>query len=668
MMHPLEKHVAPIAKPSLTLSLLSLGLAAHQPVLSAEQPNIVVIYADDLGYTDVGAYGAKYYETPNIDNLAKGGVTFTAAYASSPNCAPSRGALYSGQYCGRTGMYNVGWPERGKAENRSLIPPPNCGDLPLDRKSFGTAMTNLGYTCVQFGKWHLGFGKQFVPPARGFKGKWTTGPHKGLFMSETLFHPSLWAHFHYGPAFGAKKGKGDGAFHIIFGDYEDPRNNKAEGFKVTDETLVKRGTYLSDYMDEKTPAMLADLKSQGKPFLLMLNHYLVHGPVNAPEADVARFKDKEADGADKDPTFAAMVKKLDDSVGVVMTSLKELDLLDNTIVFFYSDNGGVGGYHRLGIRGAGEHTGNDPLKGGKTMLYEGGIRVPLIVYHRGRIPAGTMCHEPVAGIDFFPTFLELAGTGKEAFSEAHSQPLDGHSMVPLFKSPNARLDREFLAFHFPAYALGYFGEGPVSHSIWRSTPHSAIRTRQYKLMEHYVGEELPGDGSRLELYDIANDIGETKNIASSKPEVVKELHQKLENWRRQTGAKLPVKKSPLAKDYVQVQGLIVTNLTPDLRRAFSYSGPGVFVISADPKRGWPNAIRSSAIISSINGRQPKDINEFKDMVAAQIGKPLKFEVVLNSRRSKEVAVTVNSMPEAFTPDASKLNDFQPYSFVEDRIK
>ena len=185
----------------------------------------------------------------------------------------------------------------------------------------------------------------------------------------------------------------------------------------------------------------------------MVNKYLVHGPINAPKNDIKPYLNKPTDGDDKNPVFAAMVKKLDDSVGVVMKSLKTLNLTDNTIVIFFSDNGGVGGYKRLGIDGAGEDTGNAPLKGGKTMLYEGGIRVPLIAYWKGKITPGQVCNEPVAGTDLYPTFLELAGTSKLDFEKQFNQVLDGSSIVPLFNDPTKQLDREYLAFHFPAYAL-----------------------------------------------------------------------------------------------------------------------------------------------------------------------------------------------------------------------
>lgn len=518
-------------------------ICGHGQSIASEKvqpPNIVFIYADDLGYTDTGCYGSRYYETPHIDALAKGGMMFTAAYSNSPNCAPSRGALYSGQYCGRTGMYCVGSSERGVDESRSLRCPKNTTSLPSGVITFAQAMTSRGYNCVQLGKWHLGYKKAYLPPERGFKAKWNTGRFSGSYMSEIIYKPHHWTHFHSPPDEG-------NPFRIIFGDASDGRNTR--GYTVTDESLIQTGTYLSDYLTTQAQKTIKDLKGDGRPFLLMLNHYLVHGPLNAPEDDVARFRGKKGEGDDNNPVLAAMTKKLDDSVGSMMKFLQDEDLLDNTLVIFYSDNGGVGGYKRLGIDSAEQFCDNRPLKGGKTMLYEGGIRVPFIAYWQGQIPPGSICDEPVAGIDFFPTFLDLAGASKEHFQKSANQTLDGLSLLPLFRKEKETLDRSYIAFHFPAYALGHFGNGPLPRAFWRSTPMGALRGRRYKLVEHFVGENTPGDGSRIELYDLINDIGETKDISREKPEVAEAMHEELVAWRKATGARMPSRKAEDLKSY-----------------------------------------------------------------------------------------------------------------------
>ncbi len=644
--------------------LMALGVSMVAVQSNAgTRPNIVVIYADDLGYTDLGVMGSRYYESPNIDKLAADGMLFTQAHANSPNCAPARGALYSGEYCGRTGMYNVADSERGEARTRSLVPPPNHGDLSTDLRTFGNALTDLGYNCVQLGKWHLGYSKDTIPPARGFEAKWTSGPWKGLYMSEIVSHPSLWAHFHYGPATSAKTP--DGAFEIIFGDWNDPRNNHEDGFKVVDEKLVPKGTYLSDYLDSLVPPMLSDLKSQDKPFLLMLNHYLVHGPYNAPEEEIALFEKKTPDGKHNSPVYAAMIKKLDDSVGRMMEQLKKQGLLDNTVVIFYSDNGGVGGYRDLGIDTAGEITGNDPLKGGKTELYDGGIRVPLIISYPGHIQPGQTCDEPVIGIDFFPTFLELAGSSKAAFQKDHDQVLDGLSMGPLLKQPEDQLPRDYLAFHFPAYCPGYFGKGET-RAYWRSTPHGVLKTRQYKLVEHYVGEAIPGDGSRLELYDIASDVGETTNIAAEHPELVETLYRQLCEWRAQTGARLPVSKDLRENSQLKADNLILTTLTPALRDLLDYpqDAPGVLILDAQNAKGEKkSAFKSSMIIKSINDTPAASLEAVKALWLKHQGRKINIEYVIGGKL-KNTFMTPKAPAEPYTLNPKSFNDWQPYTLGE----
>ena len=647
----------------LLLLIIVVGQAsivlATQSHLSHKKPNIVVFYADDLGYSDLGAYGAKYYLTPNIDRLAAEGLKFTDAYANSPNCAPARAALYSGQYNGRTGMYNVGYAERGKGAHRSLIPPPNRGDLPLKIKTFADALTSQGYNAVQFGKWHLGYTAKTIPPKRGFKTRYSSGPFAGSYMSEILYKPSRWAHFHTDGVGGSGSQKAEGGFQMIYGDINDIRNNKADDYTVVDESLINKGEYLSDYIDRKTPAMLADLKSQGKPFLLMMNHYLVHGPVNAPEEDIKPFRSRTTDGADKNPVFAAMVKKLDDSLGLLMQNLEKLDLLDNTLVIVYSDNGGVGGYNNLGINGASEHTGNDPLKGGKTMLYEGGIRVPLIMYWKGKIAPSQVTDEMVAGIDFFPTLLELSGTDKSSFEKKHDQILDGESLVPLMNNVDAKLDRDYLAFHFPAYALGYWGKGETQ-AYWRSTPMSAIRTRTHKLVEHFVGEEKAGDGSRLELYAIADDIGETKDISKEKPELSRLLLQQLVQWREETGAKVPVKKTLDHSAYRQTGSLVVMALNDRLRHNFSYNNKGgVIIVGSDKVKGENTKLATSMIIKKINGDFVSDLADFDRLVNKNHGKTVAVSVFINGK-AKSFKVKFSKKSGSYRPDVNQYTDFQKF--------
>jgi arylsulfatase A-like enzyme len=505
-----------------------------------KNPNIILLYADDLGWSDVGAYGAKYYKTPNIDRLAREGMLFTDAYSNAPNCAPSRGALYSGQYCGRTGMYSKG--TAGKDDHRSLVPPENQSNLPLSKITFGKAMMYAGYQTVHFGKWDLGSGRDYWPDKRGF-GK----------ESFILDHPWRWAHFHYGPN-GSEasnllhKGKANNYLNI------ESRNRKPFSFlprKVG--TDIPKGTYLNDFLTQVGLNYIEKHQNDEKPFLLVLSYYLVHAPLIAPEEEIKQCEKRKPVGKDSNRVFCAMLSKLDKNIGRIIEKLDELGLSENTVVFFYSDNGGVGGYINTGIKGEDddlplEYTSNLPLRGGKTQLYEGGIRVPLIVKWPGKIKPGTRCQEPVSGLDLYPTFLDIARRKFDDIQSIRDYILDGESLLPLFESlGQAKLNRNFIAWHFPCYTVG------PKRIEWRSTPMGAIRMDSYKLIEHFPGEKKPGDGSRIELYNLRKDIGEKNNLTDKMPEKASELYRELVKWRKKTGAEMPQKKEQESELYNDIQ-------------------------------------------------------------------------------------------------------------------
>jgi arylsulfatase A-like enzyme len=442
------------------------------------KPNVVYIMADDLGWTDVACFGSRYYETPHIDGLAAGGMKFDNGYTCGPNCQPTRAALLSGQYGPRTGVYTVGSIERFDWRSRPLRPVDNVNRLPLEKVTIAQALKAAGYATGMFGKWHLGDSGDHHPSRRGF--------------DEALV--SAGQHFN---------------------------------FKTNPQAPTKDGEYLADFLTDRAEDFIRRHKDE--PFFLYLPHFGVHSPHEAKEDLVAKFKDKPGVGGHNDPTYAAMISSVDDSVGRIVALLDELQLTDNTLVVFTSDNGGVGGYAREGLSRSNGITDNAPLRGGKGMLYEGGVRVPFIFRWPGKVAAGSVSHQPICSVDIYPTLLQLAGG-----SPPQDYVLDGESLVPVLASGGKEgLKRDAIYWHFP----GYLGAGPGS---WRTMPAGAVRSGDYKLIEFF-------EDGRLELYNLADDLSQQHNLAASEPERVKELHQKLVDWREQVGAKMPAPHTEEAK-------------------------------------------------------------------------------------------------------------------------
>lgn len=439
-------------------------------------PNIIFILADDLGYTDVACFGSQYYETPHIDKLATQGMRLTRHHHCQ-NCQPTRAALMSGQYAPRTGVYTVGSISRFPWQTRPLRPVDNVEALPLETITLAQTMKKAGYATGMFGKWHLGQDAKHHPAQRGF--------------DEALV--SMGKHF---------------------------------GFKTQPEVTHPPEQYLADFLTDKAVDFIQ--RHKDAPFFLYLPHYGVHSPHEAKAEIVERFKSKAPVGGHHDPTYAAMIASVDESVGRVMAVLDELKLADNTVLIFTSDNGGVGGYAREGIKRAGKVTDNAPLRSGKGSLYEGGTRVPFIIRWPGVIKAGTSCDVPTIHVDVYPTFAEI---GKASLPSG--QTLDGESLVPLLRNPAARLQREAIYQHFP----GYLGAG---ENTWRTTPVGTIEVGDWKLMEFF-------EDGHLELYNLRDDLGEQKNLAAENPEKTKELHAKMIAWREAIKAPMPTRNNDQKK-------------------------------------------------------------------------------------------------------------------------
>jgi arylsulfatase A-like enzyme len=459
----------------LLLTLL-VALACGSRLTAADPPpNVVFILADDLGWTDLGCQGSKFYETPNLDKMAKDGMRFTAGYTCGPNCQPTRAALVSGQYGPRTGVYTVGATTRFDTSTRPLVPVENVQQLPLDRVTLGDAMKKAGYATALYGKWHLGQQGKHHPSQRGFD-------------------------------------------HAI--------TSAGQHFNFTTQPPVEypKGIYLADWLTDNAVKFIE--KNKDKPFFLCLHHFGVHSPHEAKPELVERFKKKPGVGGHRDPTYAAMIFSVDESVGRVLAKLDELKLSGNTLVIFTTDNGGVGGYVEAGVKTKDGITNNAPLRGGKGMLYEGGVRVPWIARWPGKVKAGVTCDEPIISVDLYPTLLELAGA-----KPRDGYVLDGTSITPMLFGNGGRAQgqaRKPLYWHFP----GYLGAGKDG---WRTTPAGAIRSGDWKLIEFF-------ETGKTELYNLADDIGEKTNLAAKMPERAKQLHDELIAWRKSVNAPMPAKR------------------------------------------------------------------------------------------------------------------------------
>ena len=440
------------------------GAAASGAASLDRPPNIVIFLVDDLGWRDVGFAGSTFYLTPHIDALAQSGVRFERAYANAPNCAPSRACLMTGRWTPRHGIYTVGSSKRGKAQNRRLIPAANRKDLPSEEVTLAEAFAAGGYVTGCFGKWHLGPD----PTEHGF-------------------------HVNVG---GNRTGSPGGGY---FAPWKNPQLPPAE-----------EGTYLTDHL---TDLAIEFVREQGdQPFLLYLSHYGVHTPIQAREEDVAPFREREPDGEQANAKYAGMIAAVDRSLGRVVATLAECGLESDTLVVFTSDHGGHG-----------ISTSNLPLRGSKGTLYEGGIRVPLVLSWPGRLTAGERRWAPVTQIDLLPTLC--------AASEVQAPvDLDGDDLWP-WLTTDVELEPRSLFWHFPAYLEAYRRGGWP----WRTVPVSVIQRDGLKLIENFETGEL-------EVYDLVADQTEAKPVKD--PSLAAELHRELQAWQRRVGAPVQFEPEP----------------------------------------------------------------------------------------------------------------------------
>ena len=449
---------------------------------SEKQPNIVFILADDLGAYDLSFAGSKYYETPNIDAIAKEGVVFTEGYASCQVCSPSRASILTGQFTARHGVTDWIGAATGEAwaknHNTKVLPPEYEHAIPNNYTTLSEALKSKGYKTFFAGKWHLG-DEPNNPENNGFdinKGGWEVGTPKGGYFAPWT-NPKLEAN-------------------------HDGENLSA---RLANETA----SFISDYKDE--------------PFFAFLSFYAVHGPIETTEEKWEKYRDK----ADKqniqesgfemerilpirtvqdNPIYAGLVESMDDAVGIVLNRLKELKLDKNTIIVFTSDNGGV-------ASGDAFSTSNHPLRGGKGYQWEGGIKEPYIIKAPTINNTPNIIDYPVSGIDFYPTLLDIAGV-----EIPQNQIIDGVSLVPLLKGES--LDDRSLFWHYPHY--GNQGGEPVS----------IIRKNDWKLIHYW-------EDKHSELYNLTEDLGETNKVNDANKDIIEKLETELFVFLEETNAKIP---------------------------------------------------------------------------------------------------------------------------------
>jgi arylsulfatase A-like enzyme len=491
------------------------------------KPNILFILADDLGYHDLSCMGSNYYETPHIDRIAREGMVFTEGYAASRVCSPSRASIMSGKFTARHGITDwIGartgeeWRKAGRFNK--LLPPEYIHNLPHEYTTLPEALKEAGYKTFFAGKWHLG-NEGSWPEDHGFdinKGGWDKGSPMGGF---------------YAP-------------------WDNPRlESGPDGESLTLRLAHETSNFIKSYKDTT--------------FFAFLSFYAVHAPLQTTQEKWAKYRKKAEDNGIQEigfemgpflpirqfqdnPIYAGLVETMDDAVGMVLNTLDELGLADNTIVIFTSDNGGV-------ASGDAFATSNKPLRGGKGYQFEGGIREPYFIKVPWMETAGKKTDVPVIGTDFYPTLLELSGAKLKP-----GEHIDGTSLVPVLNGDDIKIRP--LIWHYPHYG-NQGGE-----------PSSVIRSEKWKLIHYY-------EDGRIELYDLNSDLSETNDVSSEHPELTKQLHEQLFTYLKEVDARFP-EKDPLYKEEPEQKYLerVRTELMPQLeKQRLMFLAPDF-----DPENNW----------------------------------------------------------------------------------
>lgn len=468
----------------LRFIVFSLALCLFRPSFAADRPNVLFILADDLAWSDLGCYGHPWHETPHLDRLASEGMRFTQAYAPAPICSASRASFLTGKTPARLHFEFVTKGEPGRQPHipgQKLLAPPYTMNLRLEEETIADCLQAAGYETAFFGKWHLnahhngylGWSPEFGPPQQGF----------GVAREDFGSHPYSYR----------KQGR--------------------------PEPVVEEGKYLEDSMTDGVIEFLN--RKHATPFFAMASYFYVHTPVETPYHWLLKKYElkvpRESPNRQKRIRYAAFLETFDHYIGKLLSGLDRAGHREDTLVVFYSDNGGDPDY-----------TANGPLRGSKWNLYEGGIRVPMLVRWPKHVQPGSTCDQPVIGYDLFPTLKALAGGG--------ASQVDGRDISQLFSNPQLEMHRP-LYWHFPYYhpekgyneAIPDIGRDDFMKSQTR--PHSAIRVGKYKLI-HF------DEDNTIELYDLQADIHEANDLSETSREVARFLSQQLNQYlyRNESGA------------------------------------------------------------------------------------------------------------------------------------
>jgi arylsulfatase A-like enzyme len=420
----------------------------------------VLILADDLGWTDLGCYGSDLYQSPQIDRLAADGMRFTTNYSACTVCSPSRAALLTGKYPAR--LHVTDWIPGLPPSNPKLTVPDFTKHLPLEEVTLAERLHDLGYATASIGKWHLG-GPEYYPEHHGFD------------------------------------------VNIAGTDQPQPRPGYFAPYAIDTIEQGPKGEYITDRLGVEAEKFIR--ANANRPFFLYLPEFAVHLPVQGKKKLVEKYQSLVHDGMrHTNAGYAAMIDSMDQTVGRVRKTLDELKLADNTVVIFVSDNGG-----RIPT------SSNVPLRAGKGSCYEGGVRVPLIVFWPGQTPKGAACDAPVITMDLYPTIMEMVG-----HALGPDDAVDGVSLTSLLRQTGQIAERT-LYWHYPHYQ---------HYQLEGTTPYGAMRQGDWRLVEFY-------DDGRLELYNLRDDVGERKNLAAVEPNRVTTMRDALHAWRESVGAQMP---------------------------------------------------------------------------------------------------------------------------------
>lgn len=464
-----------ILRKIFTLIFLSIFICCEKIDDQEEKPNIILIVADDLGWSDMSYMGSKYYETPNIDKLSESGMTFFNGYASSANCAPSRATMLTGKYHTGHGIYTVRNSDRGNKKTRKVIPIKTETILDLNYFVIPEMLKSEGYVTGHFGKWHMG-PKGFYPEQSGFDvniaGNENGGPGKGGYFSPYL-NPML----------------GDGP----------------------------EGEYLTDRIGDEAIKFIDE--NQKNRFFAYVPFYSVHTPIQSKKEYQEKYSKKSGDEYHNRSDYAGMIQSLDENIGKIVDKIKELNLLESTLIIFTSDNGGIRSISN-----------QFPLRAGKGSYYEGGIKVPLIFSWKGKIKEKSESYDRISNIDFFPTIKKIIGHENEKLN------LDGLDINPILRG--GEIKKRSLFFHFPVYLEPYnVYKDNGTDPLFRTRPGSVIIKDNWKL--HYYFED-----NKLELYNIVEDVSESIDLSKKNEGKTKELFDELKIWWEFNNAPIPSEKNP----------------------------------------------------------------------------------------------------------------------------